>query len=83
MRQQTCDGCDQVRWVNDNGLCPECDAYIDEHESDLATGVKPAAKPMPLPRGMSPGFYAFMSPGCVRDESGTLWMSVDTKEEKS
>ena len=27
---------------------------------------------VPLPRGMSPGFYAFMAPGCIRRDDGTL-----------
>ena len=29
---------------------------------------------IPLPRGMSPGFYAFMGAGCQRREDGTLLM---------
>lgn len=29
---------------------------------------------IPLPRGMSDGFYAFMSAGCTRSESGELLM---------
>lgn len=29
---------------------------------------------IPLPRGMSPAFYAFMAPGCRRQDDGTLMM---------
>ena len=29
---------------------------------------------IPLPRWMSPGFYRFMAPGCVRDDTGALLM---------
>jgi hypothetical protein len=32
---------------------------------------------VPLPRGMSAGFYAFMRPGCVRDESGEVFMTIE------
>ena len=29
---------------------------------------------IPVPRGMSPGFYAFMGAGCPRREDGTIMM---------
>lgn len=37
---------------------------------------------IPLPRGMSDGFYAFMSSGCVRTESGELMMLADELEQE-
>lgn len=29
---------------------------------------------VPLPRGMSGGFYAFMTPGCIKRDDGTNLM---------
>lgn len=34
---------------------------------------------VPLPRGMSPGFYAFMAPRCVRRDDGTLLMNCECR----
>ena len=37
---------------------------------------------VPLPRGMSPEFYFFMAPGCVRDDTGALLMLCVCADEK-
>ena len=31
---------------------------------------------VPVPRGMSTGFYAFMGAGCLRSESGEMLMEI-------
>lgn len=37
---------------------------------------------VPLPRGMSPGFYRFMAAGCVRRDDGTLLMLCSCAHER-
>ncbi len=36
-----------------------------------------AIRLIPVPRGMSPGFYAFMSAGCSRSDDGQILMIGD------
>ncbi len=37
---------------------------------------------VPFPRGMSPGFYKFMAPGCKRRDDGTLLMLCSCRQPK-
>ena len=40
---------------------------------------------IPVPSGMSYGFYRFMGAWCVRSENGTMWMSCprcDTRRDE-
>jgi len=35
---------------------------------------------VPVPRGMSAGFYAFMGAGCLRSESGEMLMEIPDQD---
>lgn len=65
----------------------DCDLNWDmgghiECTCQRSDGVRIPQPQMPLPKGMSQGFYAFMRPGCPINDSGEAFMNREEKDEQ-
>lgn len=52
---------------------PHAGPRVETGENPKCSGCNGTRK-VPVPTGMSAGFYAFMGAGCHRDERGGMWM---------